>query len=290
MRLLRRSCQSDEHILSECPTKSPIKRIHFVKTVFVSDNVTWGRDNCYNAVDEIQKFDGQRCECVCSAVMTTTGVNGVNFVFGHDDIGYERTVRELTDRVYAHKMTKKPPNVYFNGILDSVQNYIVKFEGIFIGDGAQKCCAGLEAYKRYCVRTNTPVGIIPSRKRFHPLEMSAEFLEIQQLPRGPVSAPSLIGWEAVRKNFRSHYSLIWGKTCRYHAVHSIATLPTARTYQNRCSVTQVRKVSHQKRDCTEYKPMGGAKVLQPTLWQGDVMPNSFAGAQKMELIVMLADK
>ncbi len=80
------------------------------------------------------------------------------------------TFHVLADRAFAHlleagKEISTVPNQE-SVILFSRNPKNNSFEGIFMDDGAQKSVAGLEASKRYCSFTNTPIDLNPSRETF----------------------------------------------------------------------------------------------------------------------------
>ena len=76
----------------------------------------------------------------------------------------------LADLAFAHsieagKEISTLPN-HESAILFGRNSSNNGFEGICMDDAAQKSVAGLEAYKRYCSFTNTPIDLNPSREAF----------------------------------------------------------------------------------------------------------------------------
>ncbi len=177
MRLLCRVCLSDEHLIHECPKLSSSRKVSFVNRVFSSDTVSCDCDECYEALDLIQNFDDETWSEYYSSTSAEISMNSKDINFNSlensklPDKEYQHTFKNLADRSFTHSLShflvrsSTESSELIQLLLKSKKDNS-SFEGICMDNGAEKSVAGLEAYKRYCLHTNTPLDLSPSKETF----------------------------------------------------------------------------------------------------------------------------
>ncbi len=177
MRLLCRLCLSDEHLLRECPKRSPTKRVRLVRKVFSLSSIPSESEQCFAALDTIQQLNDEEWkECaelvsdeeqkISNDITWTCCVKIHPCLFQTKN--YDSTLNEMADRAFSHSVlwNSNKHNYENQQILINSRSSPLEFDEICMDDGAQKSVTGLEAYKKYCVYTCTPVDIVPSKESF----------------------------------------------------------------------------------------------------------------------------
>ena len=158
---------------------TPDKRVRLSKHVFSINTVLSNSKERREALEQIQQVDDCQWNDCLSAIKYAqeNGLNETNFslVASNNsaqimDEVLNHTFHILADRAFAHQLEagkeiSTVPN-QVSVILFGRNPKNNSFEEIFMDDRAQNSVSGLEACKRYCSFTNTPIDLNPKRKHF----------------------------------------------------------------------------------------------------------------------------